>query len=139
MGTQISIFVENKPGKISRITGILEKARLNLRASTVADSGHFGILKIITDHNDKAYAALRKAGVMVSRQDVVLVEIPDRVGAFHTIARFLENQHINIEDVHCILIGKTERAVLVLKVSETKKVERLLKGKKYRILSDNEL
>jgi hypothetical protein len=77
--------------------------------------------------------------VMVSLQDVVLVEIPDRVGAFHTIARFLEANHINIEDVHCILIGKTERAVLVLKVSETKKVERLLKGKKYRILSDNEL
>ena len=60
MGKQLSIFVENKPGKISKITGVLEKGNINLKAMSIADSGNFGIIKIITDKNEKAYKELKK-------------------------------------------------------------------------------
>ncbi|MCM8768842.1 MAG: ACT domain-containing protein [Candidatus Omnitrophica bacterium] len=139
MARQISIFLENKPGRISRITGILAKSGINFRASTIADSGTFGIFKIITDHNEKAYQALKEAGCMISFQEVVIVEIPDRVGAFHRIAQLLEEKRINIEDVYCILIKRAEKAALVLKVSQPDQVEKILKQKKYRLLSEEDL
>lgn len=139
MARQISVFLENKPGRISRITEIIARAGLNFRASTIADNGTFGIFKIITDDNEKAYQALKEAGCMISYQEVIIVEIPDRVGAFHEIAHLLEKEKINIEDVYCILIRKAEKAALVLKVSDVKTVEKILKKKKYRLLEEREL
>jgi len=84
MVKQISIFVENKPGKISKITEILKKEGINLRAMTIVDSGNFGIIRITTDKNEKAYNALKRNNFLVSMQEVVIVEIPDKVGSFHT-------------------------------------------------------
>ncbi len=139
MARQISIFLENKPGRISRITEIIARTGLNFRASTIADSGSYGIFKIITDDNEKAYQALKEAGCMISYQEVIIVEIPDRVGAFHEIAHLLEKEKINIEDVYCILMTKAEKAALVLKVSDVKTVEKILKKKKYRLLEEKEL
>jgi len=137
MGRQVVVFVENKPGKISRITGILADAGVSLRASNIADSGSFGILKLIADDNDRAYAALKEAGFLVSFQPVVEVEIPDEVGAFHRIAEVLEKRKINIEDVYCILLHDGRKAALILKVSDPAGVEKILRRGGYRTVDEH--
>lgn len=109
MGKQISVFVENKLGKISKITKVLEEAKINLKAMTIADSGNFGIIKIITDKNEKAYKVLKKNNFLVSIQEVV-VEIPDEIGSFHKIAKLLEENNVNIEDAYGFIIEEGEKA-----------------------------
>ena len=136
MGKQLSIFVENKPGKISKITGILEKGNINLKAMSIADSGNFGIIKIITDKNEKAYKELRKNNFLVSMQKVVVVEIPDKVGSFHKIAKILEKNKINIQDSYGFIIEEGKKACLILKVEETEKVEKILKDKGYKLIEN---
>ena len=136
MGKQISIFVENKPGKINRITGILAEEGVNMRAMTIADSGSFGIIKILTDQNEKAFHALKKHNFLVSFQRVVIVAIPDEVGAFHRVARLLEEQGINIEDAYGFILEETGKAALILKVSEPEKVETLLRENGYGFLEE---
>jgi len=134
MGRQISIFMENKPGKVNRITGILEKSKINLKAMTIADSGTFGIIRIITDNNKKAFDVLQKEKLLVSFQEVVVVEIPDKVGAFHRVAKILEDGRVNIEDAYGFIMDEGIKAALILKVADTAKVEKILKKNGYDIV-----
>ncbi|HOL22127.1 MAG TPA: ACT domain-containing protein [bacterium] len=136
MGKQLSIFVENKPGKINKITGILEKEKINLKAMTIADSGTFGIVKIITDNNRRAFDVLKKANFLVSFQNVVVVEIPDRVGAFHRVAKILEDEKINIEDAYGFIMEEGQKAALILKVPEPERVEKVLKRRGYKLIEN---
>jgi hypothetical protein len=136
MGKQLSVFMENKPGKVNRITGILEKEKINLKAMTIADSGTFGIIKLITNNNKKAFDALKKANLLVSFQDVVVVEIPDRVGSFHKVARILEDAEINIEDAYGFIMDEGIKAALILKVADLKRVEGILRKNRYKIIDN---
>lgn len=136
MGKQISVFVENKPGKINKIIGVLEKAKVNLKAMTIADSGNFGVIKIMTDKNEKAYKELKKNNFLVSIQDVVVVEIPDEVGAFHKVAKLLEKNKINIEDAYGFIVEEGKKACIILKVEEPEKVEKLLKKSGYSLIEN---
>ncbi|HNS32718.1 MAG TPA: ACT domain-containing protein [bacterium] len=138
MGKQISIFVENKPGKVNKITGILEKAKINMKAMTIADSGSFGIIKLITDDNEKAFNIFREKNFLVSFQKVVVVEMPDKVGAFHKVAKILEDMDINIEDAYGFIMEEGEKAALILKVAESdiEKVEEILKKNNYRSIEN---
>jgi len=136
MGKQISIFVENKPGKISAITEVLLKANINLKAMTIADSGSFGIIKIMTDDNEKAYKVLKEKKFLVSYQKVVVVEIPDEVGSFHKVAKVLEKNKINIEDAYGFIMDEGVKAALILKVSEPEKVEKILKEEGYKLMKN---
>ncbi|MCM8771769.1 MAG: acetolactate synthase [Candidatus Omnitrophica bacterium] len=134
MGKQISIFVENKPGKISKITEVLKNAKINLRAMTIADSGSFGIIKIMTDNNQKAYNVLKESNFLVTLQDVVVVEIPDRIGSFHKVAKILEKNKVNIEDAYGFIKTEGVKAVLILKVKNVKIVEKILKESGYNVV-----
>ena len=134
MGQQISIFVENKPGKVNKITGILQKAKINMKAMTIADSGSFSIIKLITDDNEKAFKLFKERKILVSFQKVVVVEMPDKVGAFHRVAKILEDMGINIEDAYGFIMEEGLKAALILKVAEgdIDRVEKILKKNNYR-------
>ena len=134
MGQQISIFVENKPGKVNKITGILQKAKINMKAMTIADSGSFSIIKLITDDNEKAFNLFKERKILVSFQKVVVVEMPDKVGAFHRVAKILEDMGINIEDAYGFIMEEGVKAALILKVAEgdIDRVEKILKKNNYR-------
>jgi len=138
MGKQLSIFVENKPGKVNKITGILEKAKINMKAMTIADSGSFGIIKLITDDNAKAFDILRKKNFLVSLQNVVVVEMADKVGAFHKVARILEDGGINIEDAYGFIMEEGKKAALILKVmdSDINRAEGILKENGYKSIEN---
>ena len=74
---QISVFLENKAGRLAEVTRLLAEAAINIRALSLADTSDFGILRLIVNDNDRAKEVLSKNGFTVGRTDVVAVEVEE--------------------------------------------------------------
>ena len=92
MPQQISVFAENKPGKIERISGILGKNNINMRAITIADSGDYGIIKILVDKPVDGCNALKAEGIAATLKDIVAIRIDDSPGGLHKASSVLAKQ-----------------------------------------------
>lgn len=100
---QLSIFVENKAGRLAEITAVLAEANVDIRAISIADTSDFGILRLIVDHPDEAVEALKKAGMTVSLTSVIAIGIHDRPGEFAKAMRILADEHIAIEYMYAFI------------------------------------
>ena len=96
MAHQLSIFVENKPGKFERITKLLADNNLNVRGFSVASSGEFGILKIIVDKPDIAFKILKENHITVSIKNILAVRIDDKSGSLNGLLNILLNNNMTI-------------------------------------------
>ena len=85
MAEQISIFIENKEGRLAEVTAILRDAGVNIRALSLADTTDFGVLRLIVNDNDKATAALRNQGFTVGKTRVLAVEVNDEPGGLNQV------------------------------------------------------
>ena len=94
---QISIFIENKSGRLAEVTRVLGSQGINIRALSLADTSDFGILRLIVDKTDQAKAALKEQGFTVSKTEVVAVEVPDQPGGLYSILKVLEDARANVE------------------------------------------
>ena len=139
MAHQISVFAENKPGRIERVTRILGEAGVNIRAITVATSGSFGVIKLLVDNPDRACEALSEEGLSASRREIVALLMDDQPGGLHRIVEVLGREGINIEDAYGFVVEDKKRAVLVIEVEEIPEVLKLLKERGLDSLSDEEI
>ncbi len=123
---QIAVFLENKEGKVSACCKVLKEAGVNLYALSIADTKDFGILRMITDNNEKALEALKNRGFLSSEVELVGLEVPDKPGALSDLLIVLGDNNINVEymysyagvDGHAKIAFKTavpEKAIEVLK------------------------
>ena len=112
---QISIFVENKKGRLAEITETLSKAGANIRALSIADTTDFGILRIIVDKPDVAAASLKEAGITVSVTNVIAIGIEDVPGAFSVPMRILSDAGIDVEYMYAFTFGHEQTAVMVFR------------------------
>ncbi|HLO26103.1 MAG TPA: ACT domain-containing protein, partial [Geobacteraceae bacterium] len=94
---QISIFIENKSGRLAEIARILGDTGINIRALSLADTTDFGILRLIVNDREKAKLVLKENGFTVSKTEVVAVEVPDRPGGLSEILQTLDSESINVE------------------------------------------
>ncbi|MCX7048364.1 MAG: ACT domain-containing protein, partial [Candidatus Sumerlaeota bacterium] len=94
---QLSVFLENKKGRLAEAAAVLAKGKINIRALSLADSADFGVLRLIVNDPDKGAECLRKAGMIVQETDVIAVEAPDRPGGLHGILKIFDAAGINIE------------------------------------------
>src|SRR6266581_5489302 len=94
---QISVFIENKSGRLAEIARLLGEAGINIRALSLADTTDFGILRLIVNDAEKAKAVLKERGFTVSKTEVVAVEIPDRPGGLADLLQVLDEGGINVE------------------------------------------
>ena len=113
--TQLSIFVENKPGRLTAPCRALAEAGINIRALSLADTQRYGILRMIVSDPGTAQKVLEQAGFMVKATEVVAVEVPDRPGGLAQILAALENTSINIEFMYAFPFGRGENAVLIFR------------------------
>ena len=113
--TQLSIFVENKPGRITAPCRALADAGVNIRALSLADTQRYGILRMIVSDAGTAQKILEQAGFMVKATEVVAVEVPDRPGGLAHILAALEDTSINIEYMYAFPFGRGENAVLIFR------------------------
>lgn len=139
MPKQVSIFAENKPGKIERITKVLLEAGISIRATTIADSGDYGIVKLLLDNPEAGCEALAAAGIAASLRQIVAVRIEDRPGGLHAAAAVLSEQGINVEDAYGFMLQKHAEAIFVFQVQDQARVEKILAERGFTVLRDNEL
>ena len=139
MPHQISIFMENHPGKLERVTGLLAEGSINIRAITIADSGDFGILKLLVDDPKETYKILTKNGLVVASREVVAIKINDAPGALLVIARLLARHGINIDDAYGFVLESGVAAVFVIQVEDPAGTSEILTEEGIELLKDEDL
>ncbi len=139
MPLQVSVFAENKPGKIERITAVLDQKRINIRAITISDSGDYGIVKLLLDQPEAGCEFLKESGIAASLREIVGVRMKDTPGGLHKIAAALSENGINVEDAYGFIVKSQEEAVFVFQVENPLKAEKVLAAMGFSILSSNEL
>lgn len=133
---QISIFVENKKGRLAEITETLAKAGANIRALSIADTTDFGILRLIVDDADNAAAALKEAGITVSITNVIAVGISDVPGAFAVPMRILADAGIDVEYMYAFITRNSEKAYVILRVADNDAAAKVLMDKGVELLDE---
>jgi len=114
---QLSVFLENRKGRLLEVTQILKDAGINIRALAMAESAEFGILRLVVNNPQKARSALAAGGFTVKEQDVFAVEVDDTPGSFCRVVELLAEQDINIDYTYAF-VGTAHRAVLLFRVPE---------------------
>jgi hypothetical protein len=136
---QISIFVENKPGRMARVAKTLSDAGVNIRALTIAEAGDFGVIRMVVDDTEKGYQVLREKGLTVSETDVLAVELKDVPGGLYEIAKSLGDHAINMDYAYAFVTAKAERAMLILRVDDIKRATEVLQAAGVRIATREEI
>ena len=136
---QLSIFVENKPGRLAEITEELARAQVDIRAVSVSDTTHFGILRIIVDDPDRAHEALKAAGFTVSLTDVIAIGVTDEPGGLAKVVRLLSDEGISVEYVYAFLSRDKLGAYVILRVEDNEKTLELLRRHQVPVLGDKDI
>ncbi|MGN1128150.1 MAG: ACT domain-containing protein [Candidatus Flemingiibacterium sp.] len=123
---QISIFVENKPGRLAEITEIIAKNNINIRALCVADTTHFGILRIIVDNPEEVERILKDAGLTVSITSVITACIHDKPGGLASVLKLFADNGIQIEYMYAFIAKSDNEAYVVMRIEDEDTAAKLL-------------
>ena len=126
---QISVFIENKPGRMVEVFEALEKAEINIRALSISESGEFGIVRMILPHAEKSQESLRQAGFTTRIDTILNYSMPDEPGGLlKHIVRPLADAGINLKYFYAYTDPATSQAMVVLKPDHLEKAEDILKA-----------
>ena len=126
---QVSVFLENRKGRLADVTKLLTDEGINIRALTLADGAEFGVLRLIVNDRDRCLRVLKSHDFVAQETDVIAVEIDDKPGSLHRIVEVLDREGINIEYVYAFLEKKGASAIGVFKIDdEARAVETLRKS-----------
>lgn len=116
---QISIFLENRTGRLAEVTAILSEAGINIRALALADTSDFGVLRIIVDNTAKAQKVLKDNGFAIGTHNVVAVEVADAPGGLHCILELLQQSGINVEYMYAFVRQSGDNAIMIFRFDNT--------------------
>ncbi|MGZ7043437.1 MAG: ACT domain-containing protein [Methanobacterium sp.] len=136
---QISIFLENKKGRLKKALTILKEAGINIRALSIADTSEFGILRLIVPDPEKAKSALEKENFVVKVNDVIAVEVHDEPGGLEKILEILNKADINVEYIYAFVEKKGKKAIVVLRTEDIDAGIKALESEGSTILSTNDV
>jgi hypothetical protein len=132
---QISIFLENRKGRLADVTDLLTRSKINMRALSLADTADFGVLRIIVNDREKCLQVLRDNDFIAQETDVVAVEVPDEPGGLHAILALFDENEINIEYMYAFVEKKMDRAAVIFKIDDHEKALDVLKTKGINVLT----
>ncbi len=136
---QISIFLENKAGRLSEVTRIFEEGRINIRALSLADTSDFGILRLIVNDNEKAKRLLKENGFTVRSTEVVAVEVPDKPGGLHQILTALAKAGVNVEYMYAFVRQSGQNAVLIFRFDNSAAAAEVLRREGVQVIDGQDL
>ena len=136
---QISVFAENKPGQLARLTRILGEEKVNIRATTIATTATFGVINLIVDDPQKAIQAIKKDGMMVTTKEVIAVIIEDKPGGLDRLMQLLLKENINVNNAYGFVLDSGKTAVFVVEVDQMDKAQKLIDKAGFKTLDDNAL
>ena len=136
---QISIFVENKEGRIKKAIDTLAKQDINIRALSIADTTKYGILRLIVSDNEKAIAALEKDGFIVKENEVIILAVPDKPNGLNSTLAVFDEKGINLEYLYAFVSSKTDEAIVVMRLENMEKAMEALKASNIKILETEDI
>lgn len=139
MAKQISVFLENKAGRLAHVTRVLGEAGINIRALSIADTSDFGILRLIVNDPEKAYRILQEADFTVSETEVIAVQVPDSPGGLATVLEQMSEANLNIEYLYAFLGTAENDALVIFKVEDIEKARQTFNEKGIRFIDEQQL
>ena len=136
---QLSVFLENKAGRLSDASAALKDNGINIRALTIAESQNYGVLRMIVNRPEEALAVLRGAGFVVKKNPVLAVEVDDREGILHDIVELCGNAKLNVEYMYSFVEQVSGKAILFMRFEETEAVAKVFEDNGFRLLSAEEV
>jgi len=126
---QISIFLENKRGRLAEVTRLLAGRRINIRALSLADTADFGVLRIIVDDPDACLAVLKESAIIAQVTEVLAVEMEDRPGGLERVLATLDSAGLNVEYMYAYVEKTKDNAVMICKIDDRERAARVLAEK----------
>lgn len=136
---QISIFVENKPGRLALITSIIARHNIDIRALSIADTTDYGILRLIVNNPDNAVSALKDEGMTVSATEVLGIAIPDVPGGFASAIRALSDADISVEYAYAFISPEKGSAYVIIRVEDIEAASKVLLGSGIKLIEQSEI
>jgi hypothetical protein len=136
---QLSVFVENRRGRMAKVTEILANHNIDLRAITLADTNEFGLVRIIVSDPDRALDVLREAGIMVRSSEAVAVGVKDSPGEFSKALRLIADAGVSIEYLFTIASPKDGEAVIIMRMDQPGDGIVALRNSNFRIITPEEI
>ncbi len=137
--TQISVFLENRKGRLYDVCNTLGKNSINIRALTIAETESFGVLRIVVDKSDQAVQILRKNGFVANLTDVIAVEVGDRPGGLAEILKVFADSDINVEYMYGFVEKFSDNALLVFRFEDTDMAAKVLTDKGIKVVTRKEI
>lgn len=136
---QLSVFIENKPGRLADITELLAANHIDIRAISVADTSNFGILRMIVDKPSEAVIILKEAGITVSLSKVIAIGISDVTGEFARAIRILADAQISVEYIYAFVSRDKGKAYVIIRTDNSKKASEVLSENGIELLCADQL
>ena len=136
---QMSVFVENTTGRLAELAGILAENEIDLKASTIADTVDFGILRCIVEDPEKATNVLKAQGFTASMTEVVAVRLEDKPGGLYKVLNILSEAKIGVDYIYSTIKSKEGEAVIMIKVAEPDRAVEVLTGKGVKLFGMDDL
>lgn len=131
---QLSVFIENKAGRVSEVTDVLGEKGVNIRGFSVSDTADYGILRLVVDRPDVAIEALKEHNFTLKESDVLCIKLEDEPGALAKVLKMVSDAGVNIEYVYSLI-----STYVVINVSDADSAYQLLKDKPVQLVSHDEL
>ena len=135
--TQLSIFVNNEPGRLANVCKIIKSVGIRVRAFNLAESAEFGILRAIVENPDDSFEKLREKGIIIRKTDIIAIAVTDAADSFFEAADVLCNAGVNIE--YGYFYTGVSDSVLFVRVDDTEKAVDILEKAGIRLLDDAEI
>lgn len=139
MAEQISVFIENKEGRLAEVTAILRDAGVNIRALSLADTTDFGVLRLIVNNNEKATTALRNQGFTVGKTRVLAVEVNDVPGGLNQVLDPLSEQDVNVEYMYAFANPQCKNAIMIFRFDDIEKAKVILTEQGIKVIDKEEI
>jgi hypothetical protein len=136
---QLSIFLENRTGRIREIADLLARANINIRALTLADSSDFGIMRLIVDKLDMALKCLKDNNISTALTSVVAVEVPDNPGGLAEVMNIISASGIDIVYMYSLPEKMHNNAIMIMRFNNTEEAAETLKKQGLRILKQEQV
>jgi len=137
--TQISIFLENRKGRLYEVCSLLGANDVNIRALTIAETESFGVLRIVVDKSDVAIKLLRDNHFVANFTDVVAIEVPDKPGGLASILKTLAENDANVEYMYGFVEKFSDKALLVMRFEDTDFAQQILAKHNIHVVASKDI
>ena len=137
--TQISVFLENRKGRLYDVCNTLGNNNINIRALTIAETESFGVLRIVVDKSDQAVSVLKQNGFVANLTDVIAIEVGDKPGGLAAILKFFADNDVNVEYMYGFVEKFSDNALLVFRFEDVEKAQQILLEKNVKIVTRKEI